>query len=188
MTVEEYVQNLSVSEAEKHRYSKDITAMQCILAQHDRIFPEESDYQEFRQSATDKNPKTTEDRIRRIKKYFDTLQKGEIQMTMSELEEKNAVISEKTEENNPEALPPVEANKKAGRPKSTNRTAKFTLYMTDELMKKINLLADLDETTSTELMNHVLEDYCDNTRADDMNFLYELERRKQERRQGVMKR
>ena len=100
-------------------------------------------------------------------------------------------IEEKTEEKTPEhaeASSPVEANKQAGRPKSTNRTAKFTLYMTDELMKKINLLADLDETTSTELMNHVLEDYCNNTRADDMNFLYELERRKQERRQGVMKR
>lgn len=182
MNVEEYVQSLSVSEAEKRRNRKDITAFQEILTKHGRTWPEESDYQEFRQSATDKNPKTTEDRIRRIKKYFDTLQKGEIQITMPEMEDKTAVISEKPE-NNPEASSPVEAEKKPGRPKSTNRTSKFTLYMTDELMKKINLLADLDETTSTDLMNHVLEDYCDNSRADDMNFLYELERRKQERRQ-----
>lgn len=130
---------------------------------------------------------TIGDWISITRKFYDSqTRKENVNMDNQTKEQNENIADTKLLSDQKESAQPlltVEAEKKPGRPKSTNRTAKFTLYMTDELMKKINLLADLDETTSTDLMNHVLEDYCDNSRADDMNFLYELERRKQERRQ-----
>lgn len=82
----------------------------------------------------------------------------------------------------PEPLSPVDDFRKPGRPKSTNRSAKFTLYMTPALWKDMNILADLDEITLTDLMNEALEYYCENSRKDDLEFLYGLERIKQEHR------
>lgn len=77
---------------------------------------------------------------------------------------------------------PVKEIRKAGRPESTGRSEKFTLYMTPELWKKIRMLADLDEDNITDFMNIILENYCDNERSEDLEFLYGLERIKQERR------
>lgn len=82
----------------------------------------------------------------------------------------------------PEPSSPVEEVRKPGRPKSTSRSEKFTLYMTPKLMKDISMLADFDEVTTTDIMNEALEYYCVNSRTDDLNFLYTLERKKQERR------
>lgn len=76
----------------------------------------------------------------------------------------------------------VDAVRKAGRPETTGRSEKFTLYMTPALWKKIRMLADLDEDNITDFLNNVLEDYCDNERQDDLDFLYTLERKKEERR------
>lgn len=97
MDVEAYVTSLPVSDAEKRRTRSDLTAFGNILASHGRTFPEECDYQEYRtQKSTDKNPKTTDDRIRRIKRYFDTLQKGEAQMTIPEPERAGLVPEPET--------------------------------------------------------------------------------------------
>ena len=82
----------------------------------------------------------------------------------------------------PQASFTVKASRKPGRPETTGRSEKFTLYMTPELWKKITMLADLDEKTITDFLNNVLEYYCDNKRAEDLDFLYSLERKKQEHR------
>ena len=86
------------------------------------------------------------------------------------------------QEAQPQAPSTVEASRKPGRPETTGRSEKFTLYMTPELWKKITMLADLDEVKITDLMNEALEYYCENERSEDIAFLYTLERRKQERR------
>ena len=110
-------------------------------------------------------------------------QKGEPNMTTE-----NSAVSAETlpvptqPEAQPQAPSTVEASRKPGRPETTGRSEKFTLYMTPELWKKITMLADLDEVKITDLMNDALEYYCENERSDDLAFLYTLERRKQERR------
>ena len=106
--------------------------------------------------------------------------KGEHYMTDTQTfnPENSAVTAETTAE----TVSTVEAVRKPGRPETTGRTEKFTLYMTPALWKKIRMLADLDEDNITEFLNYVLEDYCNNERKEDLEFLYGLERIKQERR------
>ena len=107
--------------------------------------------------------------------------KGEKNMTDNQTinAENSALTAEAVQ--NPSS--PVKEIRKAGRPESTGRSEKFTLYMTPELWKKITMLADLDEVKITDLMNYALEYYCEKERSEDIAFLYTLERRKQERRE-----
>ncbi len=105
--------------------------------------------------------------------------KGEHYMTEYD---NSAVTAEAVQTTQPQPLSPVKASRKPGRPETTGRTEKFTLYMTPELWKKITMLADLDEAKITDLMNYALEYYCEKERSEDLEFLYSLERRKQERR------
>lgn len=110
--------------------------------------------------------------------------KGEKNMTDNQTipAENSALTAEAVQTAQPQPLSPVKASRKPGRPETTGRTEKFTLYMTPELWKKIRMLADLDEDNITDFLNTILEDYCDNERKEDLEFLYSLERRKQERR------
>lgn len=107
--------------------------------------------------------------------------KGEKNMTDNQTinAENSALTAEAVQ--NPSST--VKEVRKAGRPESTGRSEKFTLYMTPELWKKITMLADLDEVKITDLMNYALEYYCEKERSEDIAFLYTLERRKQERRE-----
>lgn len=120
--------------------------------------------------------------------------KGDTHMTTPENQTINSAVSAdpeqppQTEAEQPEALSPVDDIRKPGRPISTNRSAKFTLYMTPALWKNITILADLDEISITDLMNEALEYYCTNSRKDDLEFLYGLELKKQERRRLKAKR
>ena len=98
MDIEAYVESLSVGDDEKRRTRSDLAAFLKILASHGRTFPEECDYQEYRtQKSTDKNTKTTEDRIRRIKRYFDTFLKGEAHMTIPETQDTAIIPAENSE-------------------------------------------------------------------------------------------
>lgn len=111
--------------------------------------------------------------------------KGEKNMTDNQTipAENSALTAEAVQTAQPQPLSPVKASRKPGRPETTGRTEKFTLYMTPELWKKITMLADLDEVKITDLMNYALEYYCEKERSEDIAFLYTLERRKQERRE-----
>lgn len=64
---------------------------------------------------------------------------------------------------------------KLGRPKSTGRTEKFTLYVRPETWQNLNMPADYDESTVTGLLNSILESYFTSI-ADDLEFLCNLER------------
>lgn len=70
--------------------------------------------------------------------------------------------------------------KKAGRKVSTNRNTRFTLYMTADVLKDITALANYDNSSVTDLMNNLLVSYI-NERRDDIKFMEEVERRKEER-------
>ena len=104
--------------------------------------------------------------------------KGEHYMT-----DNQTITAEAVQTSQPQTSSPVKEIRKAGRPESTGRSEKFTLYMTPELWKKIQMLADLDEVKITDLMNYALEYYCEKEREEDLAFLDSLERQKQERRQ-----
>lgn len=110
--------------------------------------------------------------------------KGEKNMTDNQTinAENSALTAEAVQTTQPQNSSPVKEIRKAGRPESTGRSEKFTLYMTPELWKKIRMLADLDEKNITDFLNIILEKYCDKERSEDLEFLYSLERRKQERR------
>ena len=111
--------------------------------------------------------------------------KGEHYMTDTQTNyaENSALTAEAVQTSQPQTTSPVKEIRKAGRPESTGRSEKFTLYMTPELWKKIQMLADLDEVKITDLMNYALEYYCEKEREEDLAFLDSLERQKQERRQ-----
>ncbi len=108
--------------------------------------------------------------------------KGDTHDMTTTNENMNSVVSADPEPEQPQPFSPVEAVRKPGRPETTGRTEKFTLYMTPELWKKITMLADLDEVKITDLMNDALEYYCEKERSEDIAFLYTLERSKQEHR------
>lgn len=71
--------------------------------------------------------------------------------------------------------------KSAGRPKTTGRTEKFTLYMTAETMENLNIIASYDNGTVTDLLNNIVESYI-STREDDINWVKDFEKMKEERK------
>lgn len=79
----------------------------------------------------------------------------------------------------PVNTPPVKEKHKGGRPISTNRSERFTLYMNADVLKEITSLANLDNLTVTDLMNNLLTEYIDKRRKD-IEFMKELERMKAE--------
>ena len=192
MDVEAYVTSLPVSDAEKNRTRKDLNAFKELLASHGRTFPEECDYQEYRtmKSATDKNPKTPADRIRRIKKYFDTLQKGEVQMTIPETTatENTVIIPAQPDETSvpaseePEALSTLEAEDKksprmgAPRKSSELRDKKITIYITASLEEDVKDLARIDGRTTPDYIFRLIERESEK-RATDLASIREMRQR-----------
>ena len=57
-----------------------------------------------------------------------------------------------------------------GRPRTTGRSEKFTLYMTANTMKNLSIIADYDNETITDLLNNIVEKYII-TREDDIEFV-----------------
>ena len=57
-----------------------------------------------------------------------------------------------------------------GRPRTTGRSEKFTLYMTADTMKNLNTIANYDNETITDLLNNIVEKYII-TREDDIEFV-----------------
>lgn len=180
MDVEAYVTSLHVSDAEKNRTRKDLNAFKELLASHGRTFPEECDYQEYRtmKSATDKNPKTPADRIRRIKKYFDVLQKGEVQMTIPETTatentgiiptENSAVTAEAEEKKSPRMGAP--------RKSSELRDKKITIYITASLEEDVKDLARIDGRTTPDYIFRLIERESEK-RAKDLASIREMRQR-----------
>ena len=78
-------------------------------------------------------------------------------------------------------VPPVKEKHKGGRPVSTNRSERFTLYMNADVLKNITILANYDNLSVTDLMNNTLVDLIEQRRSD-IDFMTEFERRKEERK------
>ena len=177
MDVEAYIESLSVSDSEKRRTRSDLTAFLKILTSHGRTFPEECDYQEYRaMKSTDKNTRTTESRIRRIKRYFEAQQKGEAQMSIPEetIPAGNSAVTEEivqaeqpeaqpnetlkgtATETYPEAFLPLETEEKksprmgAPRKSPEGRTKKITVYITPALEEDVKDLARIVGTTTPD--------------------------------------
>lgn len=200
MDVEAYIKSLSVGKDEKRRTRSDLTTFLKILASHGRTFPEESDYQEYRtlKSATDKTKKATDDRISRIKRYFDTLQKGEAQMTIPETPatetagifptepvrtgdsaEDSAVTTEPVPDTDhqpetPEAPATLEASR-MGRPRKSpeGRNKKLTIYITEELEEDVKDLARIVGTTTPDYVFRLIEREAKN-RADALDLIRKM--------------
>ena len=73
------------------------------------------------------------------------------------------------------------AKKSAGRPRTTGRTEKFTLYMTADVMENLNIVAGYDNITLTDLLNNIVENYI-NTREDDINWVKDIDKQKELRK------
>ena len=193
MDVEAYIESLSVSNDEKRRTRSDLTAFGKILASHGRTFPEESDYQEYRlQKSTDKKTKTTDDRISRIKRYFEAQQKGEVQMTIPETEtiaaentmiipaENSAITAEAVQTAPaPEAPSTLEAEEKkssrmgAPRKSPEGRTKKITVYITPALEEDVKDLARIDGTTTPDYIFRLVARESRN-RAHDLELIRQI--------------
>ena len=190
MDVEAYIESLSVSEKEKSRTRSDLTAFGKILASHGRTFPEESDYQEYRtQKSTDKKPKTTDDRISRIRRYFETQHKGEVHMTIPEPERAGLVPeTETTATENTVIIPAqnsavtAEAEEKksprmgAPRKSSELRDKKITIYITASLEEDVKDLARIDGRTTPDYIFRLIERESEK-RANDLASIREMRQR-----------
>ena len=77
----------------------------------------------------------------------------------------NMIISQETKEH----------KNKGGRPISTNRSERFTLYMNADILKDITTLAKLKKLTVTDLMNNLLTSYVEKHRKD-IEFMEGIER------------
>ena len=189
MNVEEYVQSLQFSEAEKNRYRRDISAFLAILSEYGRNWPEESDYQKFKElkASTDKNPRTTEDRIRRVRRYFEA-QKGEAQMTLPETETPAVIpllpepaIEQQPQQPEPEAPVTVEEEEnkstRMGAPRKSpeGRDQKLTIYITASLKNDVKDLARIEGTTTPDYIFRLIEREAQ-TRADDLNLIRKMRR------------
>lgn len=198
LEIEQYIESLN-SDSKKTKNRKDLTCMLDILSERGHETPDESDYQEFAKRQKDKTQKATRERESRVKKFIE-YRKGVQQMTINtedntitteeattqEIETKTLESSKTSTEDRAQVVSnPVamdnQQTRTPGRPKSTDRSAKFTLYMTESTMKSLTLLADYDEMNITDLVNNILTDYLA-TRQDDLEFLNTLEQKKQERR------
>ncbi len=179
MDVEAYIESLSVGEKEKSRTRSDLTAFGKILASHGRTFPEESDYQEYRtQKSTDKKPKTTDDRISRIRRYFETQHKGEVQMTIPETTatentviipaQNSAVTAEVEEKKSPRMGAP--------RKSSELRDKKITIYITATLEEDVKDLARIDGRTTPDYIFRLIERESEH-RAQDLASIREMRQR-----------
>ena len=108
---------------------------------------------------------------------------------MSTVEENAQTTAPQFSNENPEAtpLPPVNiepetpAKKSAGRPRTTGRSEKFTLYMTADTMENLSIIANYDNKTLTDLLNNIVENYII-TREDDINWVKDFERQKEARK------
>ena len=108
---------------------------------------------------------------------------------MSTVEENAQTTAPQFSNENPEAtpLPPVNiepetpAKKSAGRPRTTGRSEKFTLYMTADTMENLSIIANYDNKTLTDLLNNIVEKYII-TREDDINWVKDFERQKEARK------
>lgn len=183
MDVEEYVQSLPLSEPEKSRYRKDISAFLAFLAEHGRNWPEESDYQRFRElkASTDKSTKTTEGRIGRVRRYFEA-QKGEAQMTLPETENPADIsLLPDPEIVQPEPPATVEEEEKksphmgAPRKSPEGRDQKLTIYITASLKNDVKDLARIEGTTTPDYIFRLIEREAHN-RAQDLNTIREMRR------------
>ena len=200
MDVEAYIESLSVSDSEKSRTRSDLTAFLKILTSHGRTFPEECDYQEYRaMKSTDKNTRTTESRIRRIKRYFEAQQKGEAQMSIPEEIIPSAVTEEIVQaeqpeaqsnetlkgtatETSPEALLTLETEEKksprmgAPRKSSELRDKKITIYITASLEEDVKDLARIDGRTTPDYIFRLIERESEK-RANDLASIREMRQR-----------
>lgn len=114
------------------------------------------------------SPRQIKDTIAIIRNFYKWV--VEQQVNLFSMEEK-----EMTQENNFFQAPitppysPVDYNnestKRKGRPKTTGRREKFTLYMTAENLLKLQELSNVYNTTVTEILNNLIERYCEDNSA-----------------------
>lgn len=129
---------------------------------------------------------TIDNIIKEYKKYINW-KKGEKQMTFENklnAQEQSQIIETQTvEEPDYTEYDDYAPVKKRGRPFSSKRTDKITLYMTSDTMKKVSMLANYDDVSMIDLINSIVEHYLP-TRQDDINFMLNLEKQKQERKKA----
>ena len=90
-SVEEYLSMRQLSAPEKNRIRGDVGDFLSILEGSGRILPSEEDYSTFREMRLqkDSNPRTVQDRIHRIKKYYEWRQTQE----MKDIEEISGILN-----------------------------------------------------------------------------------------------
>ena len=95
-SVEEYLSTRSLSTPEKNRIRGDIGDFLYILEDIGRTWPSEEDYRTFREMRLhkDRSPRTVQDRIQRIKKYYEWRQT----QAMKNAEQTGGQVAQENEE------------------------------------------------------------------------------------------
>ena len=139
------------------------------------------------------SPNTVEAYLGTGKVFYEWLNKrGDNRMTENEIsnvEEQSAVIDMPQTDTPPEALinqeakneQPQNTERRVGKPVTTGRSEKISLYLTKETYRQLEALRIYDEIDLQDLLNEAIQVYFE-TRADDLEFLQRQAQARQERK------
>ncbi|MBQ3456388.1 MAG: hypothetical protein IJG36_08125 [Synergistaceae bacterium] len=151
--LEEYISGLSINADSKRKHRKAITGFLAILEENGKSLPEQSDYAEYQKALTEKGQQetTAKDNARKAEKYFAWLRAQEVSCT-----EKESA-------------------------KSENRTERFSLMLSPSLRERLEMLAQFDECSITEIIIGACEKVIAE-RASDIEYVADFKRGRDERK------
>ena len=140
---------------------------------------------EYKQSLNGKYlPDTLNRRVSHAREFAQAILKGDIIMNDNATDIQEAVTQEiNTPDTGTQETSSITVNapehKRLGRPKRSdgieNRNNRFNLQLQPSMRKKLNILAEYDNCSATDIISRILEQYI-NTRIDNINYMTQIKR------------
>lgn len=142
-TPEEYVSHLHVGRDEKRKRLDAIKDMKVILLKNGHTWPDEADYDEYRQNSTS-NEQGTKQNISRIKKYFE----AQAQSTSTQSETPSSVATSE---------PRKTGRKRLDTENGEVRSEKLMLYITPSLIADLRDWCSLKRISCVSYINALIQ-------------------------------
>ena len=134
---------------------------------------------EYKQSLNGKYlPETLNRRVLHAREFAQAILKGDNIMNDNVIEA-NETANTDIQEAQSFTVNAPETKRNAGRPKRSdgieNRNNRFNLQLQPSIRKKLDILAEYDNCSATDIISRILEQYI-NTRIDDINYMTQIKR------------
>ena len=166
-SVEEYLSMRQLSAPEKNRIRGDVGDFLSILEGSGRSLPSEEDYSTFREMRLqkDSNPRTVQDRIHRIKKYYEWRQTQEMkdieEISGNQSQEREDINTPKEKAEGAEDIAETSKPKRGRKPKAEadRRSEKLSIYLTPQVYADMKTLAHSVEQDISDIFFSLAEDF-----------------------------